>query len=205
MKTLLLYGGGIDSSALLAYLAAHRAKGDLGAVFFRYGQKAETLEHAACLRFCNYYDVSLTVIDVPFVAQLTSSAIMRGGQLANDPSVNIVDGRNLTFIALAGMYAAKIGATELAMGYHVEPVARPFPDASIEFVHAVNAMIPFAFKRHFEVIAPFKDWEREDIFRWAKANAPAVLQHAHTCYEDVPGGCGECSHCKLKAELLTRI
>lgn len=217
LHTLLLYGGGIDSSTLVAYLAEQRNRynaqleGVVGeeektvsAVFFRYGQKAEALEQEACQRFCDKYDVPLYIVDAPF-ASLTDSAIMKGAQLANDPKVNILDGRNFTFIGLAGMLAAKIGASKLAMGYHVEPVARPFPDASIEFVHAINRMIPFAYVHHFQVVAPFAEWTREEIFAYAKRHAPDVLTFAHTCYEDVPGGCGVCTHCQLKKEILEKI
>lgn len=215
LHTLLLYGGGIDSSTLLVYLAKQRDRYNavvndgeelkqLSAVFFRYGQKAEILEQAACQRFCNQYDVPLYVVDTPF-ASLTSSAIMKGAQLADDPKINILDGRNFTLIGLAGMLAAKINASQLAMGYHVEPVARPFPDASIEFVHAINRMIPFAYVHPFKVVAPFSEWTREEIFAYAKEKAPDVLEYAHTCYENVPRGCGECSHCKLKKEILEKI
>lgn len=207
MHTILLYGGGIDSSTLLHYLAhaplhdARYADAKLEAMFFRYGQKAEKFEQQACEYFCKKYNVPLTLIDVPLGA-LSNSAIMSGSALANDPAINILDGRNITFLSLAGMYAAKVGATQIAMGYHVEPVARPFPDASIEFVGAFNAMIPFAFKHDFELVAPFANWTREEIFQYAKDHDSEILQLAHTCYEDVEGGCGKCTHCLLKQQIM---
>lgn len=208
MRTLLLYGGGIDSSTLLVYLAnglRHASTTDsLSAVFFRYGQKAEELEHEACAYFCKEYNVDLHVVDVPF-SMLTKSTIMSGASIADDPKTNIVDGRNCTFVSLAGMLAARIGANKLAMGYHIEPVARPFPDASIEFVHAINKMIPYAYVHKFEVIAPFADYTREEIFRYADHIDPEILKHAHTCYENVRGGCGICSHCLTKKELMEKL
>lgn len=198
-KTLLLYGGGIDSSTLLHFLNAQGT--DVHAVFFRYNQKAAELEEQACSYFCKKLNVPLTVIPLSLSA-LSHSAILSGGALANDPKINILDGRNLTLISMAGMFAAKISANKIAMGYHVEPVARPFPDASIEFVHAVNKMIPYAFVHKFEVIAPFSGWTREEIFQYAKDQCPEVLSHAHTCYEAVQGGCGLCSHCVLKKQVM---
>lgn len=209
MNTILLYGGGIDSSALLHYLARERGykhivEKKLHALFVSYGQKAEKLEYEACSYFCLSLGVPLIHVRAPF-EQLTESAIMHGGSLANDPSINILDGRNFALISLAGMYAAKVGATEIAMGYHVEPVARPFPDASIEFVHAMNRMIPFAFKHQFKITAPFADMTREEIYHYAKVHCPEVLEVAHTCYEAVRGGCGQCSHCLLKTALLENI
>lgn len=207
-NVMLLYGGGIDSSALLAFLARQRDQGqidNLYAVFFRYGQKAEQLEYEAGEYFCDKHSVSLTTIEIPLDSIAANSAILKGGELATHSKINLLDGRNFTFIALAGMLAAKLNVARVAMGFHAEPIDRPFPDASVEFVHAVNRVILLAFVHPFQVTTPFVDWERRDIFEWCKANAPDVLTVAHTCYENVRGGCGLCLHCKTKASILAEI
>lgn len=204
IHTLLLYGGGIDSTTLLKFLADDREKRktQVSAVFFRYGQKAQALEEQACSYFCKKYGVDLHMVDTPF-ASITNSAIMAGGDLANDPAINILDGRNLTLIGLAGMLGAKIGATHLALGFHIEPVARPFPDASPEFFDAAAALMPLAFKHKMELCAPFSQATREEIFAYARNHDSDILSLAHTCYEDVPGGCGKCSHCLLKQQITS--
>lgn len=212
MNTILLYGGGIDSSTLLSHLAGQRnillasdQPAKLYSMFVTYGQKAEQFELEACRYFCDRYDVPLIVVPAP-ISQLAESAILSSSSdLANDPSINIVDGRNFTFIALAGMLAAKLGVDKIAMGYHIEPVARPFPDASMEFVHAINRMIPQAYVHKFKVVAPFENMERFDIFKYAESMDAAILQKAHTCYENVEGGCGVCTHCTTKAAILKEI
>ncbi|QDH83432.1 7-cyano-7-deazaguanine synthase [Achromobacter phage Motura] len=194
---ILLYGGGIDSTTLLAHLSKHRR---VYAMFFAYGQKAEALEREACKYFCERYHAEFVEVKLP-ISELADSAILNGGALADNPAINIVDGRNLTFITLASMFAAKVDVTEIAVGFHVEPVARPFPDASPEFLDAVNTMLPQAFVHKAQVVAPFKDMTRAEIFRYADSMDSEILAQAHTCYEDVPGGCGKCSHCLIKAEL----
>ncbi len=201
-KMILLYGGGIDSSTLLAYLT--KEGHEVHSVFFRYGQKAQELEEQACRYFCKLYESQLLVLDVPLTS-ISDSTIMAGSSLANDPSKNILDGRNLALVSITSILAAKLQITDIAMGYHVEPVARPFPDASIEFVHAFNRMSAYAFKHVPKIVAPFSEWTREQIFLWAKENAPEILDLAHTCYEDVPGGCGQCSHCLLKQDILEKL
>lgn len=211
---LLLYGGGIDSTALLMWLvwrgmfrkslSSQRRDYKVSAVFFKYGQKAESLEYGACQYFCAKYDVDLHVIQAPF-AQISDSAILNGGVLANDPKVNILDGRNFAMLGMAGMLAAKIGATKLAMGYHVEPEHRPFPDASIEFVDAMNEAIPKAFVHQWQIYTPFAKWTRQKIFQWANYYDKDILQKAHTCYENVAGGCGACSHCTLKKQICDEL
>ena len=200
MKILLLYGGGIDSSTLLVQLARWYTTKNVEAIFFDYGQKAAELEAKSCQFFCDSYGVKLTIVKVPLNA-LTDSAIMNGSVLANDPSINVLDGRNMTFISIAAIYAAKIGADNIAVGYHIEPAARPFPDASPEFLQAINKLLPQALIHKVEVVAPFADMTRKQIFELAKRLDFRILELAHTCYEDVPGGCGQCTHCKVKEEL----
>ena len=202
-SVLLLYGGGIDSTALLHWLSG--TAGRLGAVFFDYGQKANEHEREACEYFCTRYGAELFVL--PLSMQfLAASAIMKGSdKVANDPKVNVLDGRNLMLISTAGVLAVEYGYNKLAVGFHQEPVARPFPDASPEFLASVNTTLKQSFIADLEVIAPFKDMSRQDIFALAEFSDKDILRRAHTCYEGVKGGCGTCSHCLLKASTTAAL
>lgn len=201
MSVLLLYGGGIDSTTLAAHYHFNK-KISIHCVFFRYGQKAERLEEESCRYFCNKYGHTLHCIDLPLSSISNSAILSTATTIANDPSVNILDGRNLVFLSFAAMLGAKLGVSKLAMGFHIEPPNRPFPDASIEFFHAANEVLKQGVKHPLELEAPFIGLTREDIFKEAQWLDPYILKNAHTCYEDVPGGCGECTHCKYKASIL---
>lgn len=203
MKVVLLYGGGIDSTALLHMLSSDPMN-DVHAVFFDYGQKASQLEQQACEYFCAEYNVPLKVMEVR-LAELSNSALFDENRVANDVTVNIVDGRNLAFIALTGMVVSKLKADALALGFHVEPTERPFPDATQEFIEAVNAVVKYGYQHQFKVITPMAHMTRQDIFKYAQQNDPHILKYAHTCYENVLGGCGACTHCTFKEATLAEL
>lgn len=199
-SVMLLYGGGIDSTALLHWLSTNSKK--VGAVFFDYGQKANECEREACEYFCKKYGAELFVL--PLSLQfLAKSAILKGSDSkADNPKANVLDGRNLMLLATAGVLAVERDYNRLAVGFHLEPASRPFPDASPEFLDSVNSTLQQAFIADLEVIAPFKNQTREDIFDYAEFADSEILLKAHTCYEGVKGGCGTCSHCWVKAELM---
>ena len=201
MRTILLYGGGIDSTALLHYLT-HNGH-TVTCLFVRYGQKAEYFEYESCAKYCAKYGAELVTVTVPF-NQLTNSSITDDSVLSDNPQLNVLDGRNGTLAMLAAMLSARINAQYIALGYHVEPEGSAFLDAKPEFVNGLNQFLKVSVIHPVEVITPFITKTRLEIFKYALANDPDIL-NAHTCYEAVQGGCGKCSHCLLKAQLLNQI
>lgn len=198
MKIVLLYGGGIDSTTLLRYLTLRGDK--VTSVFARYGQKASSLEEASCSYFCKKYGSELSVVDLDL--KFCSSGILSGDTRELNQSSNIIlEGRNLLLASVGAMKAAAIGAEALALGFHLEPVLRPFPDASPEFSESLSSVLKTAFTHPLHLELPFLDKSRQEIFDMAKELDAEILDRAHTCYQDVPGGCGVCSHCLIKAEL----
>lgn len=195
----LLYGGGIDSTTLLAFL---RSKGyDPHLLFFDYNQKANRLEEATMLKWATPGKHKTVKLDL---SQLVTSNIMDGESLADTPSSNVLEGRNLIFLSLAAAWASTLNAPHVYLGFHAEPEGAPFPDATPEFFNSANQVLAKGFVHNVQLKAPFQTWTRTQIFKWAKDNAPEAL-NAHTCYEDVAGGCGKCSHCVLKEKILSEL
>lgn len=200
---LVIYGGGIDSTTLLA----HYTKTHTGvvALHFDYGQKAARLEKASGEHFCAIYGAEFKTI-VFGESVLSGSDLLKGAiGDASTPVMNVVEGRNLLFISAAAAIASAMGIRELAVGFHLEPEGAPFPDASAAFLDAVNATLKAGMINHTTVLAPFRNMSRLDIFKYADTLDPAIVKSAHTCYADVEGGCGVCSHCKTKAQLLQEM
>lgn len=198
-KSVLLYGGGIDSTTLLFLL--RRLGVDPYVLYFQYGQKAALLERQCLDRWVPKHKQK--VVDLP-LSSLVTSDIMEGEKLAETPKSNVLEGRNLIFISMAAAWASTLGAEVVYVGFHSEPEGAPFPDATDEFRERVNAVLKAGMNHRVSVEAPFRTWTRDKIFHWALKNAPEALD-AHTCYEDVVGGCGKCSHCLLKAKILLRF
>lgn len=197
--SVLLYGGGIDSTTLLFFLQQQGI--NPLAMYFEYGQKAQRLERLSLERWVPESRRKIFSIDLK---ALVTSNIMAGENLASTPASNALEGRNLIFISLASAYASSVGARVLYLGFHAEPESAPFPDATEGFRLAVNTTLAAGMLNPITVEAPFSSWTRKEIFAWALKNAPEALE-AHTCYEDVSGGCGKCSHCLLKKELLSCV
>ena len=197
-SSLLLYGGGNDSTALAIEFGSH---GNYAAVFFRYSQKAQELEELAVRRVCAIYSIELHIITLD-PALFGKSALLSGG-IATDVKDNIVDGRNLVFISQAAALAASLNRQCLHVGFHIEPEARPFPDASSEFLESVNKTLAAALVHKVQVVAPYANLTREEIFKRGHTLNPKTFRLAHTCYEDVVGGCGVCAHCKVQQEIIS--
>lgn len=199
-SSLLLYGGGIDSTACLVYNHVPHTS-ERHALFVRYGQKAVELEQKACEYFCTKYSVKLHVLEVP-LSQISESAILSGSVLANDPSINVLDGRNVSFLSLAAMLGSKLKVDTLSLGYHLEPENTAFPDATRNCVAAFQRLLNTAYVHKMYIHTPFSDWTRQEIVRWSMNEDPEILEMSHTCYENVFGGCGVCTHCVQKTEMM---
>ena len=196
-SSLLLYGGGNDSSALALEFGT---RGNYAAVFFRYSQKAQELEELAVRRICSIYDIELHIITLD-PALFGKSAILAGA-VAADVKDNIVDGRNLVFISQAAALAASLNRNYLHVGFHIEPTARPFPDASSEFLDSINNTLNTALVHKVQVVAPYANLTREEIYKRGYKLNPEAFGLAHTCYEAVTGGCGVCAHCKVQQDII---
>ena len=220
-----LYGGGIDSTTLLGHLATdpegitdpkgiyQLAPNDIHVVHFDYGQKASVYERACAYYFAELFGVVNRGSGKPNVYGISvdpfifgSSDIMKdAGRLSDTPSRNVVEGRNLLFIAHAAVLASKLGVANVAVGFHHEPEGAPFPDASRLFLSSVNHTMRAGMNHPVGIIAPFKYLTRKGIFKAALKIHADILTKAHTCYEAVSGGCGKCAHCVTKAQLLDEI
>jgi len=204
MKELILLGGGLDSSTLLVYLK--KKKVDLYALFFQYGQKAESGETKSVKYFCKKYKVPLKIIKLP-IDELATSAILRKNKknINNITALNCLEGRNIIFISLASTYAITIGANKLYLGYHIEPKDKPFPDATIQAIKAFKGVLKQAYRVPLSLEVPFVKKTRYKIFKLGLVLDKEIYKKSFTCYENATKECGKCAHCKLKKEFINKI
>jgi 7-cyano-7-deazaguanine synthase len=198
-KTLVLLGGGIDSTTLLSYLAL--TQGRCTAFWVDYGQVAAREELASCMYFCDKYEVPLEVADLR-MRMGTSSILTQADK--NVRTTNVLDGRNAVLLSMGACYAANYGFTEIAIGYHHEP-DKVFPDAGVPFFAAYQALMQVGLVNKVNLIAPFRNLPRDDLFKFADTLDTDILDRAHTCYDNTPGGCGKCSHCNQKASYVRTV
>jgi len=205
MKSIILLGGGLDSTYLLARLATHRVP--LNALFFNYGQKAVEGELRSCSYFCNKYNVPLKVVKVD-IGSLANCAILKGNSVSVHANKNVLEGRNAIFISMAVTYACTIGAKWIYTGFHKEPVGSKFEDAKQTFVDAFNNYVDSYLQDKYKGIrltCPFSDMSREDILVSYHAVDPEVISKSWTCYEGGKEQCGVCVHCKKKMKMMKKL
>lgn len=194
MGGILLYGGGLDSTALLIHLASRGRP--LIVLHVNYGQVAYALERKAAEFFCNRYTMSYDTVDID-LKYLAPGASIVGGE-----GGDMMDGRNLVLIAAGAMYASTVDHENIYVGYHKEPDDHPFPDATREALDAAQVALNAMFKKRVRILAPFANEERLQIVKHACSRESLFFSHTHTCYRDIEGGCGECAHCKQKAGFM---
>lgn len=201
MKIVMLTGGGIDSSVLLVWA---KKQYDVHLLHVDYGQKALAGERASVEYFAKKYDVPIKTLNIE-LNRIASASIMRGKALGSMQVENKLEGRNVILLGLAATYAATIDAQQIQVGYHAEPENAPFPDATLETLKAMEAVIKVAYDSYIEISAPFGGFTRDEIFKLGLELDPETITKSFTCYEGGRKECGMCVHCKTKKEILARL
>lgn len=202
-KNFLLYGGGLDSTALAVLLHAEGKK--LTLVHIDYGQKAVRGERQSALYFASKYGFSLGLLKADM--GYSESHIMKGAPLAINSETNRLELRNPLLITLAASYAASVfpdsAANRLYLGFHYEPPEACFPDARIEYLGSLERALRLACNTPTELRAPVHTLTRTELISKAVALDPEVLTHSYTCYQETV--CGKCTHCLQLEEIKKEL
>lgn len=199
---ILLYGGGVDSTSLLAHLKTMGT--DLVVMHCDYGQKAFRNERKAAKYFCNKYGVELVTPKMDLTFASCSSILNNGNQ---PPTSNTkLELRNVVLISLAGCYLASNSKdidNTIFVGYHKEPNSIPYPDAVLKNVNPMSSAMTRSSGIQIKIEAPFKSQTREHIYKLGYTIDKEVITKSYTCYDKKE--CGVCPHCLLKKEILTKL
>lgn len=202
MKTVCLFSGGIDSTAMVFSL---RQSDEVIAVSIDYGQRhAKELQAAEVIagraRFRH------EMVDVRNVGRL-----MRGSSLT-DPSVAVPEGhfeaesmkatvvpnRNMILIAVAGALAVAEKADRVAYAAHAGDRAI-YPDCRTEFGIAMAGALALCDWHPVGLYAPFVGMSKAQIIRVGD-DAGARLDLTWSCYKGEEFHCGKCGACVERIE-----
>lgn len=208
-RALVVMSGGQDSTTCLG--VALRDNSYVEAVSFNYGQKhAIELEVAATI--CKKVAVPLTVIDVPALQKMTSSALVNGGDVNAEHAylegrpASFVPARNALFLTMAFGIAMERGLNLLYTGV-CQTDYSGYPDCRDIFIKTLNTALRVGYETDIHILTPLMDLTKAQTFKLAEEVGvlDLVLEHSHTCYNgsrtpnDWGKGCGECGACKLRA------
>ena len=195
-KISVLASGGLDSSVLVAQLAA---TAQVHPIYVRCGLKWEAMELVGLQSFLaalrNPNVMPLTVLSLPAAAIYGDHWSITGAHVpdANAPDEEVlIPGRNILLIALASVWCGTHGVSRIAIG---SLDANPFPDATPEFFESFSRALTLGLARRVRIEAPFRNLHKEDIIRRFK---DLPLELTLTCMAPRDGGihCGQCNKCR---------
>ena len=175
----ILFSGGLDSTALMAFYL--RQNFDVRALFVDFGQAAAKQELNAARSLCKYYGVPLSVFYARHQTTLPSGEIT---------------GRNAFLIFAALLVCERLPAL-IALGIHQ---GSPYYDCSDSFLQSTQTIIDGYTGGSVKVTAPFLKWDKPMIWAFCK-EAKVPIDLTYSCEKGGVHPCGKCLSCKDR-ELL---
>lgn len=205
-KAVVIFSGGQDSTTCLLQALQTYGKDNVETITFQYGQRHHIeLEKARWI--ANDLGVKQTIIDTSVITAITHNALLDAEQTISQKQGELpntfVDGRNALFLLYAAIYAKSQGISDIITGV-CETDFSGYPDCRDIFIKSMNVTLNLAMDYQFNLITPLMWLTKKET--WALADQLGkldyVLQHTHTCYEGVEGGCHHCPSCLLREKGL---
>jgi 7-cyano-7-deazaguanine synthase len=173
------------------------------ALFFDYGQHAARREETAARRIAEHYRLPFELIELPWLARFSGSALIAGKgeppqwsqRLLDDRSTRDVwvENRNGIFMNIAAFYAAETGCDAVIVGFNREE-ASAFPDNSEEYLARINSSLVLGLIKPVRVESPtLLMGKREIAERALELGIPWGL--LWSCYRGGETMCGSCESC----------
>ncbi len=179
------------------------------AITFDYGQHAVFREIDAAKGVCARYSIPHRRISLPWLAEITSSDLVREG--ARPPELTKADlddpektkdsaravwvpNRNWIMIEIAAAFAEVLGAGRIVAGFNREEAAT-FPDNSAAYLEAVNRSLAFSSGAPVQVISYTAQMNKKEIVQAGLRNQ-APLAKVWSCYRGEEKMCGFCESCR---------
>lgn len=179
MDKVLLWSGGYDSTVLKTYL-----------------KDAKTF-------FCSimYYDKESDSIKDNYVEEQLVKSDFKGFISLDRVGEDYVPGRNsvLVLSCVNNLLYKGIESAEIYMGL-IKNFPR-YPDATQEWVDAMNNVLEVQFGGKFKVVAPFINLTKDEVYKLG-CSLGVKLEDTFSCnFEDEYGEpCGECDNCLWRAK-----
>ena len=218
---LVLFSGGQDSTACLAWALARYAR--VETVGFDYGQRhrieldcRQTVRAELLAAFPQWADRlgDDHLLDLRLLGQIADTALTRERAIevqANGLPNTFVPGRNLLFLTYAAALAYRRGASVLVGGM-CETDYSGYPDCRDNTLKAMQVALSLGLDTPMVVETPLMWLSKAQT--WALSDGlggspltDLIIEHTHTCYLGERGlrhawgrGCGACPACRLRAD-----
>ena len=204
-KALVIFSGGQDSTTCLFQAIKEFGKENVEVVTFQYGQR-HVIELEKAEWIAKDVGVKQTLIDTSVIKAITTNALMQEGteiQQEGDKPNTFVDGRNALFLLYAAIYAKGQGISTIYTGV-CETDFSGYPDCRDVFVKSMNVTMNLAMDYNFNIRTPLMYLTKKETWKLADDLGvfDYILEHTHTCYLGVKGGCHTCPSCVLREKGL---
>ena len=193
-KVSVLASGGLDSSVLIAKLAADA---EVYPIYVRCGFAWEDMELKGLQSFLdalhNRNVMPTTVLSAPTAVLYGDHWSVTGAQVpgADEPDENTyLPGRNILLISLAAIWGSTHSVSRIAIG---SLGGNPFPDATPEFFDHFARALSIGLGHNVIIEAPLRGFHKEDLIKQFK---DLPLELTLTCMAPKDGKhCGQCNKC----------
>lgn len=176
LRTLILMGGGLDSSYLAANFARSTQKGQIIGIHFDYGQPASIFEREAVSRIGQHIDIE----------------VLHGKFEFSTVTVNHeIKGRNFLLIMAAIPFAIKQNCSQIALGIHK---GGSYYDTTEHFLRDAQNLMDGYFGGAIQIVAPFINLVKSEIYELAKNDIKFDL--IYSCEIGLKPPCGRCPSCQ---------
>ena len=203
IKTILIYSGGLDSTALLYQLKAEGR--EVKTLSINYGQK-HIKELVAARYITSNLGVEHQIVDLSAIrpllvgsSQTDDSITVPDGHYAEEVmKKTIVSNRNMLMLSVAGAWAISSKYDTIAYAAHAGDHAI-YPDCREEFVKPLNEALENADWHKVSIERPFISTTKAGIVKvGSKLNVP--FAQTWSCYKGGDKHCGTCGTCYERRE-----
>ena len=193
-KISVLASGGLDSSVLIAKLAANA---EVYPIYVRCGFAWEEIEIQFLKSFVdalrNPNVMPTNVLSAQAAALYGDHWSVNGSRVpaADEPDENTyLPGRNILLVSLAAIWGSTHSVSRIAIG---SLGGNPFPDATPEFFDKFTRSLSIGLGHGVSIEAPLRGFHKEDLIRQFK---DLPLELTLTCMAPKGGRhCGQCNKC----------
>ena len=189
MSIVTLMSGGLDS-CLMAVLTKESGQKQIP-LFINYGQLNIEKEFTSVKNNCKKFTLpEPTVMDLSgFGAVISSGLTNHDLDIVNDA---FLPGRNFLLLLVAASVASQNNCDSISIGLLSEDTAI-FPDQTDDFLMAAEYSISKAIDKKIEIIAPLREFHKENIIELAKEKG---ITDSYSCHAGGEEPCGICISCR---------
>ena len=213
-KAISVLSGGLDCTVATSVYAKEY---DIHAITFNYGQKSFERELEASKKICEKMGFEHSVIDLPWLAQISSSTLNTDEDIPEVSEEDLDDmkkssetassvwvpARNMVFTSIATSFAESVGAEIIIVGWDAEEAAT-FPDNSKKFLNAFNDLIEIGSPENIKIEAPAIDLNKEEIVKLG-LEVGAPMEISYSCYVGREKHCGVCESCMRRKRAFKKL